>query len=270
MTASCARDAQGFEFENFQNTPIWALAKAVKENDVESIRKFAKQEKINIDYKEPKYNQTLLALAIVNQKKEAFVELLKADANPNILLGSTMDSSPLTEAIIHQSNCDLFYIETLLRFGADPNLKIAPKSVGYFSNGYPLLTACSHNITESGSNCLDAIKLLVRYGADINCCNPVPENKGLCEGVLYFCLSSQNMEALRYFVVDQKIKIPDVVYITGSIDFASREKYSLSEILNTEDFEFEDFQDELGQHTFTNDRKNKNEIVLYLKRTGQH
>lgn len=96
---SCSSDKEGFEFSNFENTPLSNLANAVKSNDIPLINSILLNENIDINYKEPYNYQTLLSLAIVNKKKEAFVELLKFNADPNILLGPQENSSPLILAI---------------------------------------------------------------------------------------------------------------------------------------------------------------------------
>lgn len=266
---SCASDFKEFEFDNFENTPLWELAKAVKDNDAELVEKLIKSNKFDIDYKEPIYQQTLLSLAIVNQKREAFIELLKAKANLNILLGNNEDSNPLIEAILHQENCDLFYIKSLLKNGANPNLEIISKDKEhYFPNGYPLIVAIRQN-DKNGEECLNIIRLLVEFEADINYCNPISTNEGFCEGVIEKCIQLRSMENLRYFVIERKIKISKKVYIRGGIDKSTQREFSLTEILNTEDYLFEDIEDENGRVDQSKKRKIRNEILDYLKKTGQ-
>jgi Ankyrin repeats (3 copies) len=263
ICCSCNFDKQGNEFENFDNTPLEELANAVSDNDVEEIREILKSNKIDIDFKEPKWQQTLLTTAIVNKKREAFIELLKFGANPNALIGNYYESTPLNEAIRERTNDDLFYIEYLLQHGANPNLLVTP------TNGfayYILFTALEDNKSDSDNN-LTIIKLLIKYGADINCCDPTPMNDGNCEGVIYQCLESNRMNFLRFFVIEKKMKTPKFAY--GTSGDGSQKKYTLTQILNTEDFKFEDFKDELGKIDFSEQRKVRNEILDYLKKTGQ-
>lgn len=264
---SCAFDKKGFEFDNFKNTPLWELAKAVKDNDADLIKELMKSNKLYIDFKEPINQQTLLTLAIVNEKKEAFMILLNMGANPNMLLGTNKNSTPLTESILNQKDCDLFYIENLLKNGANPNLEIIPEDKeNYFFYNYPLFAAITKH-DKNSNECINTVKLLVEYNADINCCHPRPLNEDVCEGVIEACLTIRSMENLRYFVIEKKIKIPKIVYIIGEIDKATQKEYSLTEILNTNDYKFEDFEDELGKHTFKREREIKKEILEYLKKT---
>lgn len=101
-------------------------------------------------------------------------------------------------------------------------------------------------------------------GANINCCyqNPMTD---LCEGVIERCISSSKMEGLRYFVIEKKIDIPKIVLVTGSVNKTTEKRYGLIEILNTEDYQFEDFTDELGYNDLSKSRKIRNEILEYLK-----
>lgn len=266
---SCAFDKRGFEFDNFENTPLWELAKAVRDNDADLIKELVKSNQLDIDYKEPIYQQTLLILAIVNEKEEAFIELLKMKANPNLVLGSNKDSTPLTQAIMRQENCNLFYIDNLLKNGANPNLEVLSEDkVNYFPNSCPLIVALRQT-DNNGDECLNIVRLLIKYGADINWCNPKLSGEVYCEGVIEKCLQLRSMKNLRFFVIEKKIKIPNIVYIIGGIDKATQKEYSLTEILNTEDYQFQDFEDETGKVDLSKPRKARNEILEYLKKTGQ-
>lgn len=264
---SCASDIRGFEFENFNGTPLSELAIAVKNNDSKEIKRIITENKVDINYKEPIFKQTLLTLAIVNRKKEAFIELLKGNSDPNIILGNSQNTSPLTIAILYQNNCNLYYIKELLEHGANPNLKIIPNDGKSFSDYYPLFTSIRKGINED--ECTDVIKLLIEYDADVNCCSPRPMIDNMCEGVINECLTCDCMYFLRFFVIEKKIKIPKIVYVKGGINQDTQKEYSLFEILNTEDYKFEDFIQDGEKVDRSDSRKIRNEILEYLKKTGQ-
>jgi hypothetical protein len=264
---SCALEYEmpNYRFSNFENTQAWDLAKAVKDNDAEKVREILNTRKVNVDFKDPKFQETLLSLAIVNQKQNTIIELLKAGANPNELLGNLKDETPFLNAVRYNNKCDLFYVQTLLKYGANPNLEIQNPIKGhYFANSFPLIVAIGQ-LDKNGDECLSIVKLLVDNGANINCCY-YDEMDDLCEGVINQCISSSNMETLKYFIIEKKIKIPKIVCVWGSIDKATEQRYSLIEILNTEDYQFEDFNDELGNHDLSKSRKIKSEILEYLKK----
>lgn len=267
---SCALESQlpGYRFSNFDKTEFQELAKAVKDDNAEKIKELINQDKLNIDFKDPKYQQTLLTLSIVNQKKNAFIELLNAGANPNELLGESKDSTPFMTAIEYQENCDLFYIQSLLKFKADINKELILEDQNRFNlYTFPLLAAIL-NSDNNGDECLDTIKFLVNNGANINYC--FPKELGYCEGVIARCLTHTSLENLKYFVIEKQISLPKKVYATGQIDPKTMKIYSLSEALNSEDFQYEDFTDEqIGFIDKSKLRKLKNEILDYLKKTDQ-
>ena len=250
-------EEERFSFDNFKNTSLWELAKSVRDDDANKVREIVSLHKPDIDFKEPNFHQILLALAIQNNKRDAFIELLKAKADPNLLVGPINDATPFIYSIKNLGNCDLYYVENLLKHGADPNFKIVnPQEGSYFENSYPLLVAIG-NRKDNGRECLELVRLLVNYGADINCCynNPLTE---MCEGVLNECLISNSMITLSYFVIEKKIAIPNSVFVEGSFDKTSQEVYSLSEILNTDDYRFE-------SESLSHLRKSRNDVLEYLK-----
>ena len=262
--SSCAFESEmpGYRFSNFENTKAWDLAKAVKDNSAERVKKILNSKKVNVDFKDPQFHETLLSLAVVNQKNNAIIELLKAGADPNELVGE-QDETPFINAIRFNENCDLFYVQTLLKYGANPNLEIHNPKMGYhFTNSFPLLVAIN-NLDNNGNSCLNLVKLLVNKGANMNSCY-AQDYAEICEGVITESLTANNFEALKYFVIEKNIKIPDTVFIYGGIDKSTQKVYGLSEALKSEHFISEDFEDELGSHKFTKERKIRDEILNYL------
>lgn len=251
-----------YNFDNFKDTPLWELAKAVREDDSNKIKRILKNNKLDIDFKDAKYKQTLLALSIQNDKRNAFLELLNMGANPNELLGEPSNASPFIYGIRNVENCDLFYVESMLKHGANPNLEIKnPNPEYYFSDSYPLLAAIG-NTYNGGIECLDLVKLLVNNGADINCCYKDPDTN-FCQGVLTKSLIQGCMETLKYFVIDKKIEIPDTVLITGS-EKLDLKAYGLKEELRSEHYKYEDFEMDGEKHDRSKERKTRDEILEYL------
>ena len=223
-----------------------------------------KSNKYDINYKDPINQQTLLSLAIVNHKKNAFLKLLRLGADPNLIIGQLEDSSALSEAIKMSQKWKMFYIANLLKNKANPNLLIIPKSQNYFSDYYPIFTAIVY------SDNYDVIQLLVNYGADINVCNPHSISNVYCDGVLQNCLDQKKMLLLRYFIIEAKIKIPKIVYFKGGFDEKKQKEFSLTEILNTEEYKFEDFEEDGAKTDFSEYRRYRLEIIQYLKKTRQY
>lgn len=149
----------------------------------------------------------------------------------------------------------------MLKYGANPNLEIKNPNPGYyFESSYPLIVAVK-------VGCIDLIKLLVNNGAKLNCFIK-HEPTGLKEGVISSALYSDNMEALKYFVIEKKVQIPDTVMITG-FEKPDQKFYNLREILTSKEFEYEDFESETGKHDRSNLRKTRDEILDYLDKIGK-
>ena len=249
-----------YDFDNFKGTPLWALAQAVRTNDGKEVKLILKSKKLDVDFKDSKFQQTLLALSIQNKRPEAFIELLKAGADPNIFLGKLKDETALTYAINTTTDCDLYYVDNLLKHGANPNLEIKNPTPGYFFESHlPLILSIYQDV-----NCLKLIQLLVDNGADINC----HYKQGFSNryiGVIDECLLHQNMKALKYFVIQKQIKIPDTLTTVARNEKGQR-VYSLKEILRSKDFELIDFEDKnLGMKFDKHeDRDDRDEILAYL------
>ncbi|MEO7171662.1 hypothetical protein [Flavobacterium sp.] len=259
-------EEDGYNFDNFKETPLWELAQAVRADDENEVKQILKDSKLEVDLKDPEYFQTLLALSIQNHKRKAFLALLNAGANSNELLGNPQDATPFIYAIWNVDNCDLFYVENMLKHGANPNLEIKnPKPGYYFQNTFPLLVAIGLN-DNNGNDCLNLIRLLVENGADINVCFKQPESD-LCEGVIAESLTANSMETLKYFVVEKKITIPDTVTIYGGIDKSTQEVYGLKEVLSSEKFEYKDFESDGIKYDRSKQRKIRDEILEYLNKT---
>jgi ankyrin repeat protein len=150
----------GADYRLFQDTPVWNLAKAVWDDDVDKIDKEVKNNPKVINYQESKYGKTLLHLSIYNDNYKAFKELLKLGANPNIS-DSSHCTSPLIEASESFDN-KFKYAEELVKYKADVNyVECNDGKEAQKMNRTPLITASSHGH-------LEIVKILIKNGANIN------------------------------------------------------------------------------------------------------
>lgn len=254
---SCAQDVSmpGYRFDNFKGTSNLDLAKAIQHDEIEKVREILKKKENDLDLKDPFYNQTLLALTIVNKKEDAFIELLNHGANPNEICGNNNEFTPFLHSIDFSENCNSFYIEQLLIHGADINkeIKYIDRN-GVLKQEIPIFHAINKS-RDNGDECIDLVKFFVNNGANLNVCyqNPMTD---LCEGIIYNCLYSKSIDLLKYFVIEKKIAIPKIVYTKGSIDKSNVDKYTLIQILETSDYDFDDIP-EL--------KKSKDEVLIYLR-----
>jgi hypothetical protein len=195
---SCNRETKvdkqkllGNDYRLFQNTPAWELAKAVEDNDVEKIKKEVSYKKVNINYQESRFGNSLLMLAITNNQYTTAEELLKLGANPN-LKDFYRGSNSVIDATDHE---DPKYLILVLKYGGNANsLETAPVKNEDRARSTPLNNAISNIDAYS----LDKVKLLIDAGADINYFNNGPEvytNLPLAEALIH-----NNIKALLFLL----------------------------------------------------------------------
>lgn len=245
LNSCSANELPGFRFDNFKETEAYDLAMAVRnENTIEISRIINKNNKL-LEFKDPYYNMTLLSLSIVNEKKDSFIKLLELGANPNIISGFDNDCTPFTNAIEYNKDCELFFVENLLKFKADVN-----KVINYSSNGFDKMNSPLFLAIDAYNNkanfCSKMIYLFDNYNLNLsNYSN---------EEIIFNCLFSKNMIALRFFVVEKKIEIP-ILIDTSGLSIENPKKSSLIEILNLNEYKFDFYREnEIA----------KNDILIYL------
>lgn len=260
--SSCAQffERKEYNFDNFNGTALEQLSMAVRADDADKIHHLFKLQKLSLDDKDPKYHHTLLDLAIVNKKKNAFTALLEHDANPNVVSGELSDATPLLIAIETVEDCDLYFIEGLVKHKANPNYGLVmPPENNWYSPKFPLAMAIGAR-NDEGNECVNLVKLLINNGANVNY-KYAYSPTGTFNNIFDDCLSSKSIETLKYIVVDLKTSIPNPAYIKGGVDKTTQEEFTLTEILNTKDFQFNHSYEQI---------KAKDEILEYLKVTGKN
>jgi hypothetical protein len=235
VISSCEHQIPAYRFSNFESSEISNLALAVKNNDIKAIRYEVLDEKAKINLTDGKYYKSLLALAIANDKKEAFKELLKLGANPNYYSVNNC-FSPMITAIRLNENCDLFFIKELLKYDVNLNpgfFKIC--NIGHYD---PLLdTIMFFNGNEQC--CIDILDLLITKLGEIDL-NDYNDDENYMQNIVYFCLSTRNLNALKYLIIDLQYKVPSKIFINGTVlsGLYDVEAYSLKEILSNKNFTF--------------------------------
>ncbi|WP_378106685.1 ankyrin repeat domain-containing protein [Chryseobacterium sp. sg2396] len=153
----------GADYRLFQDTPAWELAKAVWDNDVAKIDEEVNKNPQILNYQDPKYGKTLLHLSSYNDNYEAFKELLKLGANPDIA-DSSHCTTPLIE-IAQSFDNKLKYAEELIKYKSDINYMECNNGKEEQKTNDTALMAAS----ERGN--LELVKLLLKNGAKINFTN---------------------------------------------------------------------------------------------------
>ncbi len=152
---------QPYDLRGYQGTPVWDLAKAVYDEDIDEIYHQVQDKKVPIDYREPVKGRTLLLFAACKYKPRSVKALLDLGADPNAR-DSFRGSTPLLTACRYNDSTEV--VKLLLSYGADPNIieKINnDTSSWYNSYAFPLYWAIYHGNFEN-------VKLLIASGADIH------------------------------------------------------------------------------------------------------
>lgn len=225
-------------FSNFYGTPAERIAKAIEKNDLQVIREEANKNEEILNFKDPKYNVSLLSISILNNRKKAFEELLKLGADPNIINGRRCDT-PLGAAVkFEPPNCNMFFINKLVEYNADVRLRYGDEYAEGCNN---VLNneAIVDVIVYKAKDMKCGIRMLQALTANIDCVDLNKNNnpKEFYHNIVFNCLYLPNLEALKFFIIDLKCEVPDKIFINGAAveDFGSG-SFTLEEILASDSF----------------------------------
>ncbi len=233
----------GFDFKLFRQTPVARLARAVETDDTAAIEKILRDKSIDVDYQEPKFGQALLALSIVNNKLGAAGKLLQHGASPN--KRTKHDTNALFDALTYTFNCDTIALKLLIRYGADVNAIHADTEDHNDLIETPLMAAIGPE------DCIDRVKVLVAAGADINKCTYYPGY-----GALTDALIMENMDVVKYLIVDKNATIPKYCY-KRDLDTSNIQYLTVTDMLNGGNY-----------GTDSSRYRLRTEILVYMKSKG--
>jgi hypothetical protein len=196
----------------FINTPVWNLAKAVNDQNTNVIEQIAKEKPELLNYKDPKYNVSLLLWSVGMEKYKSCEALLKGGANPNIV-SEPYGESPLFVAsgfswVDNQAKEDPKYVKLLLKYGANPN-------INYIGSDDDTIEPGTSPLMNSIGSGIEKTKALVEGGANINYktkSGDTAANKALGRGGPNATI--EGMEYAHYLIVEKKAKITDPYYRT--------------------------------------------------------
>ena len=239
----------GFDFNLFKKTPVWELAKAVEKEDTEQIEAILRDTAIKVDYHEPKFGNTLLILAIANNKKKSIKKLLEVGASPNAK--DTYDNAtPLIVACENYSqDCDSTILKWIIAFHGDVNMVENIDRIE--SNGAHSVVKATALMIAAENNCLGIVKVLVNAGADIN---QYTYHEGY--GAITKAIIQDNIAIAKYLIIDKKAKIPEYCNIRNEGE-KNEQKLTITDMLNERHYD-------AGSDNY----KYKEEIISYLKSKG--
>jgi ankyrin repeat protein len=207
VTIACSQNlGPGYRFDLFKNTSNWDLAKAVAEEDEKETRTLINEKKLDVNLQEPIYKQTLLQLAVGNDKLISTRVLLEEGANVNI--PDSEHGTPINEAtrFIELKKNTYAIIELLIKYGANVNdIFVKQKGIDTVTFNVPLMGA-------SGN--LACAKLLLEHGADpyVKFHNYFP--------VWFAMLTNAFNEGIftaKYMIMDKKMPVPKTIsYSAGN------------------------------------------------------
>lgn len=151
-------DYLGDNIKLWKETEIWDFAKSVSKNDFKKAEEILSRDNIDVDYREPKFGETLLTWAVLNENFEAVKFLVEHGADPNSH-DTYNGESPMTAAAAGFRSLEI--LRYLLLHGGNPNDYVKEdEKLTYRSIETPLTQAACLN--------LEMTKLLVEAGADPN------------------------------------------------------------------------------------------------------
>lgn len=241
--------APGFDFDLFKGTPNYALAKAVEQEDTVTIKNQIVNGRVPIDLKDAKFGNTLLWLAVADEKYLSTAMLLKLGANPNAR--SIDDSSPFLTVCLF--GLDLVHpdsmLRMLIRYGADVNgwrIDTTNDQFGRKKNfkATPLRLACAYGN-------LSMVMILVENGAKLDMYG-ANEHSILSTAVL-----SGNIDVVKYLMIDKHAPIPDFVVVRQPGN-AHEKKMTITDLF------MEDSRNDNMEV-----KRQKREVLDYLKSKGK-
>lgn len=195
------------KIEIFKESPVWSLAKAVDEHNLEKMEELLKEHPDWVDYKETKFGISLLYWTMYNSPRkwdEYFYEeaklLIDYGANPYYLLED--NSTPIMRAAsVHTSSVKFIQLCLDSKFTKELSDSLKRRLLSE-----ALIVACG-KIKEE----VEGVKLLVESGADVNYYTRDSVRTPFSESI-----TQDNMEIAKYLVINEKAKYD--IYVKRMID----------------------------------------------------
>lgn len=185
-------DLSGLDFRLFQGTIAWDLAKAVEDEDTARIQYEVKNKRIPVDFKESRWKQTLLMLAVSTNKVQSVRCLLKLGASPNEPEDSINDvgDNPVIVAAKYLAPSNKI-LKLLLKFGGNPNSTECGRKQDNLGNWVP---ARNIALSEAVFTDFEKVRILVEAGANVNLQTETDE------GAVHSALVCKRMDVLLFLL----------------------------------------------------------------------
>jgi hypothetical protein len=251
-------DLLGKDFRLFQGTKAWELAKAVEDENVEGIKFLVKNEEIPVDYREERFKQTLLMLAVIGNKYKSVKTLLELGADPNTP-DDTVNSAGENAVILASQG----YLSTspkvlklLLKHGGNPNsISRGVQKVDFTKRIPNRFFALYEAISPDGD--FEKVRILVEAGADVNL-----QTETTGAGAMQAAIYHDRMDVLLYLLehgADYHKKFERIDFEHSSEDSTS---YMYTDILHELRFCFFPLD--------SKEYKDKLKVIDFLRKRGQN
>ena len=186
-------DLLGDDFRLFQGTVAWNLAKAVEDQNVTEIKRQVLSLKVPIDYKEEKFGETLLMIAVWTNKLRSVKALLQLGANPNEPNDTLRNFG--RNAVLFASESKIpspEILQLLLDYGGNPNSIECGKQKDNLGNWIPARDFALNAAVFTG---FEKVKILVEAGADVNL-----QTEFTVPGAMHAAIIYGRMDVLLYLL----------------------------------------------------------------------
>ena len=186
-------DLLGDDFRLFQGTVAWNLAKAVEDQNVTEMKRQVLSLKVPVDYKEEKWNQTLLMMAVSSNKIRSVKCLLALGASPNEhddTLRNLGRNAVLFASEFNEPSPKI--LQLLLDYGGNPNSIECGRQKDNFGNWIP---ARDFALNEAVFTGFEKVKILVEAGADVNL-----QTEFTVPGAMHAAIIYSRMDVLLYLL----------------------------------------------------------------------
>jgi len=214
----------GFDFKLFRHTPVQDLADAVEGDDPARVRAAVHADKANLDFQDEKFGNSLLSLAVYNNKVLAAEVLIDSGANPN-LRSAKYGTTPFLTACEYgfvRSKPRLELFSYLITHGGNVNDSEVPLD-GTHGEIDTLSNTALVFLIKSGN--LANAKLLIDNGAKLDI---YPKNGP--RSLAFHAAIAPRLDILRYLLIEKGVPIPDYVVIRNEGE-RTEENISLRQLL---------------------------------------
>ena len=188
-------DLLGDDYRLFQGTPAWDLAKAVEDQDVNEIKRQVQVKNIPVDYREERWKQTLLMLAVRTNKIKSVETLLELGADPNTP-NDTVEYFGENAVIIASTSVRASpkILKLLLENGGNPNSVECGVQKDGHGNFIPARFFALYEAVPLFED-FEKVRMLVEAGADVNM-----QTETTGAGAMQQAIALDRMDVLLYLL----------------------------------------------------------------------